>query len=142
LVGRKIGRKKAMARTTTKQAVSDLLALYSPEVRSLALATRTFLLDLIPGAMEIVDTKSRVIGYGFGMGYKDMVCSMMPTKAGITLGIAWASELPDPQKLLEGTGKVHRHVKLKTKSDLKTPALKALLKAAMARREKLGMKTA
>ena len=55
-----------MARTTRKQAVSDLLALYSPEVRSLALATRTFLLDLIPGAMELVDTKSRVIGYGFG----------------------------------------------------------------------------
>jgi hypothetical protein len=131
-----------MVRTTTKQAVGDLLALYSPEVRSLALETRTFLLDLIPGAMEIVDTKSRLIGYGFGAGYKDMVCSVMPTKAGITLGIGWASELPDPHKLLEGTGKVHRHVKLKTRSDLKTPALKALLKAAMARREKLGMKTA
>ena len=128
-----------MARTTTTQAVSDLLALYSPEVRSLALATRTFLLALIPGAMEVVDTKSRVIGYGFGTGYKDMVCSMMPTKAGITLGIAWATELPDPHRLLEGTGKVHRHVKLKTKSDLQTPGLKALLKAAMARREKLGV---
>ena len=131
-----------MARTTTKQAVGDLLALYSPEVRSLALETRTFLLELIPGAMEIVDTKSRLIGYGFGTGYKDMVCSLIPNKAGITLGIAWATELPDPQKILEGTGKVHRHIKLKTKSDLKTPAVKALLKAAMSRREKLGMKTA
>ena len=126
-----------MTRTTRKHAVSDLLALYSPEVRSLALATRTFLLDLIPEAMEVVDTKSRVIGYGFGTGYKDMVCSMMPTKSGITLGIAWATELPDPHRLLEGTGKVHRHVKLKSKSDLKTPALKALLKAAMTRRGEL-----
>ena len=131
-----------MARTTQKQAVSDLLALYAPDIRSLAFETRAFLLEAIPGAMEVVDTKSKVIGYGFGTGYKDMVCSMMPTKAGITLGIAWATELPDPQKLLQGTGKVHKHVKLKTKSDLKTPALKALLEAAMARRKKLGMKTA
>ena len=131
-----------MARTTQKQAVSDLLALYAPDIRSLAFETRAFLLEAIPGAMEVVDTKSKVIGYGFGTGYKDMVCSMMPTKAGITLGIAWATELPDPQKLLQGTGKVHKHVKLKTKSDLKTPALKALLQAAMARRQNLGMKTA
>jgi hypothetical protein len=46
--------------------------------------------------------------------------------------------LPDPKKILEGTGKLHRHVKLKSKSDLETAALKALLKAALARREKAG----
>jgi hypothetical protein len=45
-------------------------------------------------------------------------------------------ELPDPAKLLEGTGKLHRHVKLKSKADLETAALKSLLKAAVARRER------
>jgi hypothetical protein len=70
-----------------------------------------------------------------------MVCSIMPNRSGITLGIGWATELPDPQHLLEGAGKVHKHVKLKTKLDLETPALKALLKAALARREKLGLAT-
>jgi len=42
------------------------------------------------------------------------------------------------KKLLEGTGNLHRHVKLKSKSDLETAALRALLKAARARREKAG----
>jgi hypothetical protein len=44
--------------------------------------------------------------------------------------------LYDPAKLLKGTGKLHRHVKLKSKADLETAALKSLLKAAIARREK------
>jgi hypothetical protein len=41
---------------------------------------------------------------------------------GVNLGIAYAMQLPDPKKLLEGTGKLHRHVKLKSKSDLETAA--------------------
>jgi len=53
----------------------------------------------------------------------------------VTLGIGWGAELPDPQKLMEGAGKVHRHVKLKSESDLKIPALEALLKAGVARWE-------
>jgi hypothetical protein len=46
-------------------------------------------------------------------------------------------ELPDPKKILEGTGKLHRHVKLKSEADLGNAALKNLLKAALARRERL-----
>jgi len=119
----------------TNQAVDDLLEPYSPEIQKLALATRAFVLRLIPKAMEMVDTKSKVIGFGFGTGYKDMICTLMPAKTWVTLGIGWGSELPDPHKLLEGSGKVHRHVKLKNQSDLKVPALGALLKAGLARWE-------
>jgi hypothetical protein len=104
-------------------------------VQKLALATRAFVFRVIPKAMEQVDSKSKVIGFGFGTGYKDMICSLMPAKTWVTLGIGWGAELPDPQNLIEGTGKVHRHVKLKTESDLKVPALEALLKAGVARWE-------
>jgi len=119
----------------TNKAVADLLEPYSADVRELALATRAFVLRVIPKAMEQVDPKSKVIGFGFGTGYKDMICSLMPAKTWVTLGIGWGAELPDPQKLMEGAGKVHRHVKLKSESDLKIPALEALLKAGVARWE-------
>jgi hypothetical protein len=121
-----------MSTTVTNKAIADLLEPYPPETQKLALATRVFVLKVIPKAIEGVDAKARIIGYGFGKRYADTICTLMPTKAGVTLGIAWATELPDPQKLLEGTGKVHRHVKLKTKSDLQNPALKALLNAGIA----------
>ncbi|HEY6251366.1 MAG TPA: hypothetical protein VI685_15520 [Candidatus Angelobacter sp.] len=124
--------------------VAGLLAAFAPEVRNLVLATRGFILKMFPGITEQVDAKARIVGYGYGPKYADMVCSMMPTRAGVTLGIAYAMELPDPEKLLEGTGKVHRHVKLKSKSDLKSGGLKSLLKAAnaaaIARRAQTGQK--
>jgi hypothetical protein len=121
-----------MRTTGTDEAIADLLKPYSPEVRKLALATRALVLKVIPKAMEQVDPKAKIIGYGFGAGYKDMICSLMPAKAWVTLGIGWGVELPDPEKLLEGTGKVHRHVKLKTESDLRVPALRTLLHAGVA----------
>jgi hypothetical protein len=73
-----------------------------------------------------------------------MVGMIMPTKAEVNLGIAYAVELPDPKNFLEGTGKRHRHVKLKSKSDLENTALQSLLEAAIAfaitRREKTRQK--
>lgn len=119
----------------TNSAVADLLEPRSPEVQKLALATRAFVLQLIPKAIEMVDTKSKVIGFGFGSGYKDMICSLMLAETWVTLGIGWGAELADPQKLLEGSGKVHRHVKLRTESDLKNPDLQAILKAGLRRWE-------
>jgi hypothetical protein len=96
-------------------------------------------LAMIPNVTEMVDAKARIIGYGYSPRYADQVCMLMPTKVGVNLGIAYAMQLPDPRKILEGTGKVHRHVKLKSASDLKTQALRALLKAALARRERMGL---
>jgi len=113
------------------KAVYDVIEAYPPEVQSLALAARKLVRRVIPKATEMVDSKSKVIGYGFGPGYKDMICSLMPARTWVTLGIGWGAELPDPQKLLEGTGKVHRHVKLRRESDLKAPALEALLRAGL-----------
>ena len=106
----------------------------------MALAARSFVLKMLPDVSEQVDAKARIIGYGYGPKYADMVCMLMPTKAGVNLGIAYAMELPDPAKLLEGTGKVHRHVKLKSQADLEGAALKSLLKAAIARRTKMAQK--
>lgn len=130
-----------MAPTAANKAITDLLAAYPTESRNLVLATRTFVLKTVPGALEQVDAGARIIGYGFAATYKDMICSIMPTKTGVTLGIGWGTELPDPEKLLEGAGKVHRHVKLKQKSDLERPALKALLKAGVERWEKTRRKS-
>jgi hypothetical protein len=128
--------------TIPSKAVADLLASFAPEVRNLALATRTFVIKTISGITEQVDVKAGIIGYGYGPRYADTVCVIMPVKAGVNLGIAYAMHLADPDELLEGAGKLHRHVKLKSHSDLERAALKALLKvantAALARRMNQG----
>jgi Domain of unknown function (DU1801) len=124
-------------KSAPSEEVHAVLALYAPEIRSLALAARAFVLEMIPDISEMVDVKARIIGFGYSVRYADQLCMLMPTKAGVNLGIAYAMELPDPKKILEGTGKLHRHVKLKGEADLENVALRNLLKAALARRNRM-----
>jgi hypothetical protein len=48
----------------------------------------------------------------------------------LTFGFLRGASLPDPQRLLEGTGKSLRHVKLRTLEDLRQQGLKKLIQAA------------
>jgi len=58
------------------------------------------------------------------------MCFFTIGKSHVTFGFLRATSLPDPEKLLEGTGKNLRHVKLRSPEDLRNPALKKLIKAA------------
>jgi hypothetical protein len=112
--------------------VDDVLAPFPSEVRALALQLRHYVLTIVPAAAEMADPTARIIGYGFGTGYRDLICTIMPTRTGVNLGIARAMELPDPEGLLEGTGKLHRHIKFKQPGDLKRSGVRQLLVAAVA----------
>jgi len=58
------------------------------------------------------------------------VCYFSIGKNHVTFGFLRGTSLPDPAKLLEGTGKGLRHVKLHSVDDLRKPALKKLIQAA------------
>ncbi len=112
--------------------VDAFLMPYPPEVQALAHAAREFLAQVLPGAAETIDESAKLLGYGYGPGYRGLVCTLLLSKTGIKLGIAHAATLPDPRQLLQGSGKVHRYVGLLTADDLKQPGLKPLMKAALA----------
>ena len=48
------------------------------------------------------------------------------------LGLVRGGDLPDPQGLLEGSGKVHRYIQLRTASDLREGGVSELVKASYA----------
>jgi len=54
----------------------------------------------------------------------------MVGKKHVTFGFPFATSLPDPEGLLEGTGKNMRHVKLRTSEDLDKKGLPELIVAA------------
>ena len=112
--------------------LDELLETYSSNVRETAIAAHALIRSSMPDVKEMVDKPARVIGYGFGAGYKDMICTIILSKGGLKLGIVGGAVLPDPKHLLEGTGKRHRYVVLANPSDLKKPGLKALLGAGLA----------
>jgi hypothetical protein len=112
--------------------VETFLASYPADVGELARAARSLIEKMIPGAEEYLDRSAKVIGYGFGPGYKSMVCTLILSRTGVKLGIAYGASMPDPKGLLRGAGKVHRHIAFQSLADLKQPGVKALLKAALA----------
>ena len=122
-----------MPRATTQQSEFDaLLASYAHSVQETARAARRLVLAVLPGATEVVDAKTRVIGYGYGSGYRDMICTLILSKGGVKLGLVGGAELPDPRQLMEGAGKVHRHVALTAPADVSRPGVKPLVRAAVA----------
>lgn len=112
--------------------MDGLLAAYPDAVRELAGAARKALAKALPGAAENVDLPARMLSYSYEPGYKGLVCTLIMSKTGVKLGIARGAELPDPARLLQGAGKVHRHVQLRSPADLERPELKRLLAAALA----------
>ena len=91
----------------------------------------SWLPEAFPGAAETLDQSAKVIGYSYGPGYKGVVCTLILSRTGVKVGIVRGSELPDPKHLMQGSGKIHRHVVLQTVTDLTRPGLKALLKSAL-----------
>lgn len=114
----------------TSRSADELLTRYSTEVQSLVNDARKFLLKSLPGATEEVDPTAAVLSYGYGPGYRDMVCTLILSKTGVKLGFVNGAQLNDPKGLLEGTGKRHKYVELNHASDLNQSGLKELINAA------------
>src|SRR5262249_21947256 len=100
-------------------------------IAELARRLCALILRMYPDATVTVD--DGYIGFGSGSGYKGLVFVVGPHSRHVTLGLHGGVDLPDPAGLMEGTGKVHRHVKIRRVVDLERPELRELMAAALER---------
>jgi hypothetical protein len=114
------------------RTLKEMLAPYPRDVQSLARATRALMMDVLPKVEETVDSSGPYITYGYAPGYKGVVSYITVSQTGVKLGVARGTSLPDPKKLLKGSGKANRHVMIKTADDLEMPGLRQLIRAALA----------
>ena len=73
------------------------------------------------------------IWYGPTHRMKDGICYIGVIKDHVNLGFPRGDELADPQRILQGTGKQMRHIKIRNMSDLLRPAVRAYLQEACER---------
>ena len=116
----------------TSRSAEEILKPYPADVQALTNQARRLLLKLLPGAEESADPSAAVLSYGYGPGYRGMICTLILGKSGVKLGFVRGAELNDPNGLLGGSGKTHKYVQLHAASDLNGPALKQLIKIAHA----------
>lgn len=117
--------------------IDRLLQSCEPAVRDLTRRACEVVLAVFPDAVVTVDDQNTrfgpTVGFGTTSGYKGLCFTVSPQLTHVTLGIAQGAYLADPSGLMEGTGKVHRHVKLRQSEDLNRPELRQIMAAAMAR---------
>jgi hypothetical protein len=111
--------------------IDAFLSQYSREAREMALCLRTLILDVFPNGIEIIDPKSDIIAYGYNRTYKGLVFAIQPHMKHVNLMLSQAAKLPDSAKLLTGTGKQARHVKITSEEQTQNPALRTLLEEAL-----------
>src|SRR5215469_2591401 len=98
----------------------DLLASCSPGVTHLALALRELVLTEAPKAQEVLyAVYARVIVFKLPVRKYGAFCSVVAYARHVNLAFYHGAELPDPHKLLEGTGKAMRHIRFASPADVR-----------------------
>lgn len=114
--------------------VEALLLRQDPRVRDTAVRLRDLVLGLMPDAVEQVDPSDGLLAYGTGPRLGEQLFAIVPHSTHVNLQFADGVDLPDPARLLEGTGKRVRHVKNRSADDADRPALRRLVEAAVEHR--------
>jgi hypothetical protein len=99
------------------------------------LATRALILSVMPDVVEVPWPRQRVIGHGVGpKKMSEHFCYVAAHRDHVNLGFNYGAELPDPEGLLQGPGKLMRHTPVNAPGDLANPALRRLLELASTHR--------
>jgi hypothetical protein len=110
---------------------ADFLRLNEREVTPLALALREIVLTYAPEALErTFANHPHALWYGHGPRMEDMALYIAMASRHVNLGFCRGAMLPDPARVLEGTGKVMRHLKFRGEDDLDRPFLADYIRAA------------
>lgn len=107
---------------------------FEPRLADLIRRCRAEVRRLLPTAIELVYDNYNffVIGYASTERPSDCIISLAAAANGVGLSFYYGSSLPDPSKLLQGSGQQNRFIRLPTIEQLRSPAVVELIRLAAA----------
>ena len=120
------------AESATKQ-IAGFIAKFDPKVAKLIRSLRVATRKRFPAAVELVYDNYNFLVFGFSTTERSSDClvSLAADGHGVTLFFYWGAKLPDPHKILQGSGKQVRSIRLESAATLQRPEVEALLQAAV-----------
>lgn len=114
--------------------LAGFIAKFDPKIARHIRACRSVMRKLLPTAVEMVYDNYNffVIGYGPSERASDAIFSVVADANGVGLAFLQGAKLPDPKKLLQGSGKVNRYIRLPALDLLKSHDVGDLMKSALA----------
>lgn len=119
---------------TPEQQLKTFIDKFDPLNRTLIRAARRIMRKRYPTAVELVYDNYNffVIGYSPTERPSDAIFSIAAAANGVGLCLINGAKLKDPDKLLVGSGKQVRFIRLPSASVLDKPGVKRLMSAAVA----------
>jgi hypothetical protein len=117
----------------TETQLKRFIAKFDPPHQTLIRAVRKALRKRLPTAYEIVYDNYNffVIGYSPTERPSDAILSVAAAANGVGLCFLHGARLPDPKKILLGSGKQTRFIRLESATELARPDVEALIAAAI-----------
>ena len=110
----------------------ELLAPFDEGLTGFALSARKALLGRVPTAWELIyQTYAVSTAFSFTEDLKNAFCHVAVYRKHVNLGFNRGAELPDPDGVLEGTGRLIRHVRLGPDVDLTRGPVATLIDQAI-----------
>jgi hypothetical protein len=125
-----------MAQDKSAEAqLAGFLAKYTPEIADLAETIRSEMRKLYPMAIEMIydNYNALVIGFGPTERPSEAIFSIVLYPKWVSLFFLQAKGLPDPDRILCGSGSVARHIVLASAAMLHHPSVRAMMREAEAR---------
>src|SRR3984957_9653525 len=99
-----------------QRLLDSFLAKYAPDVEAFARRALAMMRKLVPGAVEMVYDNFNwlVIGFSPTERPSEEIVSLVLPPGGVTLCFLQGAGLPDPARLLKGSGNVVRNIRLYT----------------------------
>lgn len=122
-----------MTDSPSKQ-LNAMIDRFDPVIQKVVRAARTKLRKRLPAAVELVYDNYNALAIGFASSEKrgDWIVSLAVYARGVNLYFVYGIALPDPHKLLQGSGNQGRFIRLESAAVLDRPEIEALLEAAIA----------
>ncbi|MGA2353242.1 MAG: DUF1801 domain-containing protein [Terriglobales bacterium] len=121
--------------TNAKNQLDSFIDKFEPKNRALIRAVRKELRKQLPAANELVYDNYNffVVGYSSTERPSDAIVSIAAAANGVGLCFIHGASLPDPNRILQGSGKQTRFIRVEAAKTLARPEIEELLAAAVAK---------
>jgi len=118
-----------------EEQLASFLAKFTPEVAALAEALLGEMRRRYPMALELVYDNYNALAIGFGPSERasEAIFSIAVFPRWVSLFFLQGKGLPDPDRILRGSGNVARHIRMPSPATFDEPAVQELMKQALAR---------
>jgi hypothetical protein len=105
-----------------------VLATHAADVVAAAHAIQSVILEELPTVVVMFDRGDGLLAFGTSSAMRDLLFALIPHAGWLNLQLADGATLPDPDRIVEGTGKRIRHVKLRSADAARRPAVRELVR--------------